>query len=260
MASIVTNLERFHSRTVEYLHPVRVVFHHVPKCGGTSVGRALRLRYLLSQETILPEASFRAFAAFSNPPDHEQALVDVLDLREQMLLYLLFQDVRCISAHVRFSNVAYRMFHDRYRFITILRDPVSRFLSHYRWNLRNPADHAHLNVPFEEFLEGPRAQRLGAMYVEYFGGLPIDADIRSEDAIRLAIQNLRNFDVVGRLDRLDEFRAQIKEKLGVRLKIGHENENRSGKLGELSDLAPRMREKLMEICAPDVAVWNSVSG
>lgn len=259
MASIVTNLERFHSRTVDYLHPVRVVFHHVPKCGGTSVGRALRLRYLLSQETILPEASFRAFAAFSNPPDHEQALVDVLDLREQMLLYLLFQDVRCISAHVRFSNVAYRMFHDRYRFITILREPVSRFLSHYRWNLRNPDDHAHLDLPFEEFLEGPRAQRLGALYVEYFSGLPIDADIRSDEAIALAIKNLRAFDVVGRLDRLDEFKAKIREKLGVRLNIGHENENKSNSLGELSDLSPRVKDRLMELCAPDIAVWNALT-
>ena len=43
----------------KYLHPNRIVFHHAPRCGGTSVGRAIRKRFLLSQATVLPEATCR---------------------------------------------------------------------------------------------------------------------------------------------------------------------------------------------------------
>ena len=42
----------------------RIVFHHVPKCGGTSVGRALRLSYFLSQGTVTPIESDKAFRWF----------------------------------------------------------------------------------------------------------------------------------------------------------------------------------------------------
>ena len=77
-----------HNKLLNVFVPQRVVFHHVPKCGGTSVGRALRKRYLLSQSTVTPESSFRAFEAFTQGTDRQQMLVDVLDLREQMMLHL----------------------------------------------------------------------------------------------------------------------------------------------------------------------------
>ena len=114
-------------RARDSLLPAPVVFHHVPKCGGTSVGRAIRRRYLLSQATVKPEESYRAFAAFTGRSDRDAMLRDVLDLREQMMLYHLFDGVRCLSLHVRFSEAAFDRFGERYRFVTLLRDPVDHF-------------------------------------------------------------------------------------------------------------------------------------
>ena len=129
-----------------------VVFHHVPKCGGTSVARALRMKYILSQVTIKPEQTYRSLEAFSAEPDREKLLVDVLDLREQMLLYWLYDDVRCISAHVRYSEHAYREFSDRYKFITTLREPVDRFISHFFWVKGHPNSHSYISAELDEFL------------------------------------------------------------------------------------------------------------
>lgn len=240
----------------ERLTPHPVVFHHVPKCGGTSVGRALRQKYILSQATVTPEESFRAFEAFTGRTDREQMLIDVLDLREQMMLYHLFEGVRCVSLHVRFSNVAYETFKDTYKFITILREPVSRFISHYYWSHNKPHAHARIDEDFEAFLDTDRAKRLGASYVEYYGGLHKDADIRSPEAINAAIENLKKFDVVGRLDDLNGFKADLKAKLGASIKIGHENKGKRSVTANFGRVSEQHEQKIRDLCQPDMKVWN----
>lgn len=173
-----------------------------------------------------------------------------------MLLYDLFEDVHCISAHVRFSVPAHDRFRDKYKFVTILRDPVARFLSNYTWSYGKADAHARIEEPFREFLRTDRAARFGATYVEFFCGLPKSADITSSEAIEAAIANLAKFDVVGRLDDLAGFEAQIEQALGIRLRVGHENRatRSSGASDALSD--PELRAEVTALCAPDLAVWN----
>lgn len=248
------------NRVNDRVMPQRVVFHHVPKCGGTSVGRALRKRFILSQATVIPESSYRAFESFTGRDDREQMLIDVQDLREQMLLYLLYEDVRCVSLHVRFSNIAYERFHDRYKFVTILREPVERFVSHYFWSTGKPGAHARIEEPFEEFLETDRARRLGASYVEYFSGLPKEADLRTPEAISAAIANLRRMDVVGRLDDLGRFENLLREALSIRVKVGHENKMRQAKSARQSAVTPELATRVRALCAPDIAVWEAIHG
>lgn len=80
-------------------------------------------------------------------------LVDVLDLREQMLLYHMFDGVHGIAAHVRFSEDAYALFKDQYKFMTVLREPVARFVSHFHWGARKSGEHDRIDDNFEDFLE-----------------------------------------------------------------------------------------------------------
>ncbi len=84
--------------------------------------------------------------------------------------------------------------------------------------------------------------------------------VRSPSAIALAAENLRRFDVVGRLDNLTGFAADVQAKLGFRLRVGHEN--RSPALGgglRFKDLTPDQMQKVRVLCAPDIAVWNRAS-
>ncbi len=240
--------------------PQRVVFHHVPKCGGTSAGRALRKRYLLSQATVKPEESFRAFEMFTGRTDRQAMLVDVLDLREQMMLYLLADDVRCVSLHVRFSAAAHAAFSDRYKFVTLLRDPVARFISHYDWSYQRPSAFGRIDEPLDAFLETDRARSLGATYGEYFSGLPVGADFASAEAVEAAIANLGKLDVVGRLDELAGFEADLRTALGVRIKLGHENRKGAARPAHKTEITPDQRARIQALCAPDIAIWTRVTG
>lgn len=255
----VDRAKSIRARAVEHLLPQKFVFHHVPKCGGTSVGRALRKRYLLSQATVTPEASYRAFEQMTGRTDREQMLIDVLDLREQMLLYHMFEGVRGVSLHVRFSQAAFVRFSREYKFVTIMRDPIARFLSHYNWSYDKPEAHARIEEDFETFLDTDRAARLGATFVEYYCGLPKEADIRSDQAVQAATENLKKFSVVGDLADLSKFEQDIKKSLGVRVKIKHENKGTAKrKFIRVSDLTTSQTEKVKALCAPDIAVYHSV--
>ncbi|MCV2886862.1 sulfotransferase family protein [Ruegeria aquimaris] len=258
--NLIDRVRRLNNSFLDRFAKQRFVFHHVPKCGGTSVGRALRMRYLTSQATVKPEPSFQAYKAFSGRTDTEQMLLDANDLRKQMMLYLLYDDVRCVSLHAPFSSAAYREFHQTYKFITILREPVARFISHYNWSSRRPGSHGFIEEDFNEFLDSDRAQRMGAEYVEMFADLPNSADIRTADAVEMATSNLAKFDVIGRLDDLEGFARDIHTALGVRVKIGHANKTLGDAQVTARDIGPEQLEKICEICAPDIAVWNALFG
>lgn len=253
--------KRLHSKSTEFLLPEKFVFHHVPKCGGTSVGRALRKRYLLSQATVSPESSYRAFELMTERSDREKMLVDVLDLREQMLMYHMFEGIRGISLHVRFSQKAYHRFSEDYKFITIMREPIARFISHYNWSFCKSGAHASIDDEFDVFLYSDRAARLGATYSEYFSGLSKNEDIRSAEAVEAAIGNLTKFAVIGDLRNLKKFESQIRDVLGIRVAIKHENKAAEGRrMVEAGYLRPEQLDRIELLCAPDKKIYNAVVG
>jgi hypothetical protein len=235
------------------LHPNRMVFHHVPKCGGTSVGRAIRKRFLLSQATVLAEATYRTEALLDSAADPLTVLRRAEALRERIFLYHMAAGVDCVSAHVRFSDTGHAAYHDVAKFVTILRDPVGRFISHYRWSHGRAHGHAHIAADFDSFLDSAEARHLGAFYVYFFSGLDPSADMTSQDALDRAKANLDKFDVVGFLDRLPAFEAAIRETVGVRVRIGHHNKARTEAPPALHDAATQA--KIEALTAPDRAFF-----
>ena len=241
-------------RAVDFHSGKRIVFHHVPKCGGTSVGRALRRAYLLSQGTVTPDASMKAFEAVRQGRPH-LASADVSELREMMLLYMLYSDTRCVSAHIPFSDAAYRQFADRYLFVTLLRDPIDRFISNYYWSHQHPGGVGHIAESLEDFLATPRARHLGSTYVRYFCGEPA-ADF-TEQHVAAAIANLRRMDCVGFLDEVGAFAAALRRLTGKRIAVGRENvRNTGGKRDAI--LAGPLGQQVRDACRFDSEIWDAV--
>jgi len=172
-----------------------------------------------------------------------------------MLLYMLYSDVRCVSAHIPFSNAAFDRFADRYAFVTLLRDPVDRFISHYYWNHDRPDAHFRIPESFDAFLASERAWSLGSTYVRYFCGEPGEKFNRAH--VDAAIRNLHRMDFVGFLDDLAQFQTKLRALTGKRLAIGSENVgNTRGKRAEI--LSGPLRDRVLEVCGPDRDVWEAV--
>ena len=255
--SLVTLGKRLHRTAVQAVCPTRIVFHHVPKCGGTSVGRALRRAYILSQGTVTPEESYKAVAAFIGDSDRARVTRDVRKLREMMLLYLLYSDVRCIAAHIPFSDAAREIFAPTYAFVTLLRDPVVRFISHFKWSHGRPSAPDSITDDFEDFLGSERAREIGATYVRYFGGRAVFQATTERAKVDAAIANLRRLSYVGFLDQVDDFEAALRRITGKRVRIGHENAGVGNKITDrLAELG--IRKRVLEACAPDRDIWAAV--
>jgi hypothetical protein len=255
--SLVDWAKAAHLRVTDSLCPQRIVFHHVPKCGGTSVGRALRRAYILSQATVTPEESYQALAAIKGRAQLEASIADnVYELRELMLLYLLYSDVRCVAAHIPFSSAAFDIFHGRYFFVTLLRDPVQRFVSNYLWSYKRSGAHARIDEELGDFLCTDRAKASGSTYVRYLCGQPGMRLTEMHAAVDLACTNLQRLDHVGFLDRMEPFASTLRGLTGRRLRIGRENVgNRHTAHDQI--MGSPLKQKILDVCAPDLDVWDA---
>ena len=147
-----------------------VVFHHVPKCGGTSLNRALRLRYFISQRSIMANPSIHSLNTFNPELEDDKFNFNkgIRDFRRKILNYYLQSDVSYVAGHVTFSDSTFESFKDRYKFITVIRHPVDRFISEYIHRANKFNTHYNTKLGLEEYLETDSAIIASRVLCEYF--------------------------------------------------------------------------------------------
>jgi hypothetical protein len=226
-----------------------VVFFHVMKCGGTSVRVGLSLGLTGAREGSeifeLDGEAAKASAGGRNPANWQ--------FRDVLLPYV----VRAMSPALILGHFRYR---DEYceiagsaHFVTVLRDPVERMISLYKYRrYKNDVD-VPVTMDLDEFIATTRWAKEGHAYVDTFCGRD-GLDPRSDAAVAAAVENLQRFAVVGFTDRLDEFSSQMSNRVGGNVRIPKVNAS-PAPASARDDLAASM-DRLREICAPDLAVYE----
>jgi hypothetical protein len=232
--------------------PEAVTFIHAPKCGGTSVGSALRARYIYSQATISLEESAALQVLLWPKATGLERFYREFEIRDMMMARLVMKGVRCISAHARYNpNLRAAEARPR-RYVTVLREPVSRFLSHYLYvRRRHPVSVEGDTI--DAFLESEQARRYGSEYLFYFAGRYQAGELDVDALIRSACVNLEGFDLVGDTARMDDFRQRVEQLLGVRLLKLQRNMRPEGSGPRFS---ATQLQRAREICAPDIAIYE----
>jgi len=239
--------------SVKGLPSQRVAFIHVQKCGGSSVSQALQEIY----QGLTPggvrvldvSASFAAARALGRP---------VAEFRSKLLLYYVAQPTtRLITGHFPFVAAAARGPGEDFAFVTILRNPVRRWISAFLYSSAKPAgEHGRIEPDVDAFLATDRARAMGHTMIDYFGERQPDEGW--ETALPRALKNISMFSVVGTLEELPAFREKIQSLLGRRIVIRRRNRTVAPDHLIASVSRPEVLEKVRELCRPDLEFYSRV--
>jgi len=243
----------------------KLVFVHVPKCGGNSIAAAIHDRYKTFSPRGTPglvnidaAASLKATEILFGSDPFEDDYVNVLRIRELLLIYFLnMKETRMVSGHMPFSGLAYDKHKDDYAFVTILRDPVKRWISAFFYNKYREASKWKIGDDLTNYVESKRGRANGYEYVKkLFGSVAPGIDFTSDAAIDTAKQNLAKFDVLGVLEDTQGFKKKFKDRFDVELSIGQKNTGPKSSNYVKSFITKDMEERIREICRPDLAIYQ----
>ena len=254
--SFLEKVKSLHNQATEsMLGSRRLVFHHVPKCAGTSVSRALRLRYALSQAALHAPSSRTAVMQQKPDLSEEEYYQRQLTFREQFLFYHLAMDTKCIIGHIIFSESAHQQYADKYLFATCLREPMQRLLSNYRFSTKS-YDPKLNEEDLSAYLESFEGQNQVTTYTRYFFGGPLPSNTSRQFALEQAKGNLSKFDVVGTTENLAQFARDLGSKLRLPLAFGRHNQGADSNANILESLSEPLQQRIRSLCEQDIEIYQ----
>lgn len=231
--------------------PPNVMFVHVPKCGGTSIKTALAEFYRPERIAYLDNRASKLAADHYGAPLHR--------FREHLLRYELERTGgrRLIMGHYSVDQATLETYADRWNFITVLRDPIARLVSHYFHNLHTESPFAN-KVSLTEFLDSKRGENSANLYARFLGRDFSDPSMKiAPESIDRAKGALERMAVIGILEDLPKFVADFETAFRAPLDIPHLNRAKTGgpTKDAFSEELERARPRLEELCAADNEIY-----
>ncbi len=232
----------------------RIFFMHVPKTGGTSVNLAIQRHYGRQSYNLDPiQTKLIAKLIYKSVPCIEKG---TYILRDSFVLDAMNRNVPYISGHIHFNSQIWERYSQKYAYVTLLRDPVKRYISAYFFDSsKNTGEHSYTDLNLSDFVKTKRGIRLGHFYLNYFSGFPLKKDYDFNNLshrIEMAKQNLLKVDLVGFLEDLEDFKRRFKQQFGLTLRIPHKNKNTVKK----PHIEPHFLELIKENCQPDIEIYE----
>lgn len=248
-----------------------IVFMHVPKTGGTSLDGALERLYKPTTEANLAfhavTNAWRLAQSYQIPgSEHDLKWFDVINTA---LCYKIARGAPYLSGHFAVTEELLAQAKAKYRFVTLLRDPLARWKSNYVYSRIREAQDGKRAIPqdiaaeLRDYLDSPLARREGAKYVRYLGGFRKVDGLEDRQTIDAAKQLLARFDVVGVLENMGRFESKLSELVGSRIRVPHLrktdtfDEPGGFKPSDYKALfTPEVEERVRALCAPDYEVYQ----
>jgi hypothetical protein len=224
--------------------PSCTLFLHIPKCGGTTLAELLRANATLSERVFL----------YPQPPGIPPE--DILYLTESQL-----SQMRCAFGH--FAVGLHYAFPRPARYITVVREPVSRVYSHYFHIVRNePERLANRKRSLVDFFRQPPMIEFDNLMVRLLAAADEDGTPLGgvdEGIFSRALHNLeKHFAFIGLQEKLSETRERLRTfELFKRGELGHEN---PGNLLANSRLDPAILSAIRQANSFDVRLYDYAVG
>lgn len=176
-----------------------VIFLHLPKAAGSTLIRVLERQYpagtIIKAGGMSPEAVRAALAASDGRGG-----------------------TRAITGHVPFG--VHRLLATDFTYVTVLRDPVERAISHYHYARKLPSHPLHAEIARGLTLAEASRQNANSQ-TRYLADESVrgTAGTVDREALESAKANLaRHFSVVGLAERFDETLVLLRRRLGWKIR------------------------------------------
>jgi hypothetical protein len=241
----------------------RLVFIHIPKCAGSAVRGAIRRTYFPVHHELLSRLRRQPGYAYDSirleaAHDTAQALgLNLPAFHTALLFYAMSLPKNgFVAGHVPFSRAAADAFASQWQFITILREPISRFLSEYFYNRFKESHYFRIDDDLERYLDTADARRTATQFTNFLTGRHDEYAMPTEADVTAAVGNLERFAVVGFQDDMEGFAAAMAARFGRRPKVPHTNRNPAPAGVRERDIVPAIHERIVELCAADLEIYR----
>lgn len=231
----------------------RLVFYHLPKTAGSSLRASLGTLYF---DPMRPHR--RPYFIYSGRASLRVSQLtgeSLLSIREKFLLLALStNEYRFIAAHQPFSKIAAEEFAEETLYMSILREPVSRFISLYFYNRYKTSSHSRIECSLDEYIDSEDGRMAASTYVEWLGRARGGRIENDDERVSQAIANLRSLDVIGLMEDMGGFRLRLEGKLNRKVPVAAVNKNpRKNRMDEVSSHQLR---KIEVLCEKDMLVYD----
>lgn len=241
-----------------------VFFLHVPKCGGSSVEKGIQEAFGLrsgiqfSRQGLVARPECIHLSAHASKKAADALGVDLQAHREQVLLYFMSQSPPplLIGGHFKFSKTAYNEYGEDFFFVTMIRDPVERWISQYLYNRYKDGSHFSIEKGMEEYINTNRSKESGKMLINYFAGFQSEYRASDSDKLNEAKKTIGKFDVVGFLDNIDRFEESFEQRVGASIDVPRRNENPVDDNERKNIIDDDVMRKIKDICNKDIEFYE----
>ena len=176
-----------------------LIFLHIPKTGGRTLQNILLRQYSDRQALVNAHESITDISKWSD------------DRR---------RNIRYIQGH--FSYGVHKLFPQTCTYITMLRDPVDRVVSHYHFVRRN-SNHMLNKVvmandmSLEDYVKGGVCDEVSNDQMRLIAGVPRDSVLSESEVLNIAKDNLvKRFLLAGLVEKFDETLVLLKKRIGLK--------------------------------------------
>lgn len=236
----------------------KIFFCHVPKCAGVSLSKAI---YASVYPSVLKGTKFASHIDLKSSRVSAELLgIEMMTARESQLIshldnpHMLYTNGHCIAR----PSVVSKYYKD-WHFLTILRDPIDRYISEYVYNRFKQSEWLKNDTDIEEYLTTPTGISAGMTYAKYFSGMTVEQILADkQSAIDASVANLRQFAVAGTLDDMDGWKQKFDATFNTNIKVASKNKspNQDASVNILNN--PALMEQIRTLCEVDIAIYDQV--
>lgn len=225
--------------------PRRLVFDHLPKCGGSSIMVYLRSNYLRRQTFAIDGARPLAdVARFRRLPENRRHAYQL------------------VSGHL--ANRLVPLAHEESLVATVLRDPIDRIVSHYYFakGLREHYLHDTIvrrGLSLEDYVTSGISDELTNWYTAHFAQrTPAEVEAAPEESLQAALDALGRYDLVGFVDDIAGFASALQGLAALPQPFGGTRTNVTRKRPKLRDVPSTSLAVIAEANYLDVQLYREI--